>query len=137
MTALAVVSLVGALGAFACTALATLEVQASAVAVGAPVHMVGSGFGQASPWAQLRWNAANGPVLWSGHADGAGNLAGLVSAAAHQVTGRLGIVRRCRAQVRIPGLPELCLYVARGPRNGPPRPPAGASSWRRPPSLSG
>lgn len=68
VTGAAVVALVllGAMGAFACTNLATLNLGASNVPSGSSVDVTGSSFaevGEGVQPVQIRWNATDGPVL--------------------------------------------------------------------------
>ncbi len=76
-TALATL-LVGAMAAWACTNLATLNLSQSAVQPGANIGVTGSSFATAAKGGQevlISWDAVNGPVLAKAMPDPTGNIA--------------------------------------------------------------
>ncbi len=75
---LASLFLLGAMAAWACTNLATLNLSESAVSPGQSIDITGSSFSTAEKGGQavqIHWNAANGPVLASVNPDPTGNVA--------------------------------------------------------------
>lgn len=78
---LASLFLLGAMAAWACTNLATLNLSESAVSPGQTIDITGSSFSTAEKGGQavqIHWNAANGAVLASVNPDPTGNIAAAV-----------------------------------------------------------
>lgn len=78
MTSAVALLLVGAMGAFACTNLATLNLSTSQASAGSTVDVTGSSFSEVADDVQpvqIRWNATDGPVLAEAEPDATGTFA--------------------------------------------------------------
>lgn len=78
MTGAAALLLAGAMGAFACTNLATLNLGSNYAAAGATIDVTGSSFSEVGDGTQpveVRWNATDGPLLGEVEPDSSGAFA--------------------------------------------------------------
>lgn len=95
MTGATALLLAGAMGAFACTNLATLNLDTNYAAAGETIDVTGSSFSEVGDGTQpveVRWNATDGPLLGEAEPDSSGAFATEVTVPEDAEAGRYVLI---------------------------------------------